>query len=69
MAKRTICLQDARKDIKPIKEQAQKYIAHLKEIMPDQEFCMSGGYIGRWVMMPNGATCFHCPACYMEVNQ
>ena len=59
-----ICIQDAANNIKPTPQQAQKHIACLKELLPEQEFCICEGYIGSWRMLPNGETCFYCPPCY-----
>ncbi len=54
-------LQDAVNDIRPTKEQAEKEIKHLTQLIPDREFTVCNGYVGSWVMLQNGSTCFHCP--------
>ena len=54
-----VLIQDPINDIKPTKENADWLIKYLNEIIPNGGFCMCGDYVGRWVMLPNGSTCFH----------
>ena len=65
---KTVCIQDAVRELHPTRHQAQQKIIKLKELIPDQTFTVCDGYVGSWRMLPNGSTCFYCPPIYIEMR-
>jgi len=55
-------IQDVVKGILPTSEEKVEALEYLNHILPQYEHCVCNGAIGDWRMLPNGSTCFYCPA-------